>query len=90
MWQLLCVTFSTSRKAVRPSRRSDEHIPASKPASGRPGGGGVPKKPSVPSARGAKVIESRGRGAPGQKKGVAPGNARRSAPGREKVWCVCY
>ena len=52
----------------------------------------MPKKPSVPSARGAKVIDSRGRGgvgAPGVKKGV-PGNARKSAPGREKVFRISH
>lgn len=85
---VLTIFSSRPSKGVRPTRRSEENLPPSKPAAPRPLGG-VPKKLSAPPSRGGKVIDSRNRGggaAPGARKGV-PG--RKPVGGKEKVCVLC-
>lgn len=69
-------------KGVRPTRRSEEHLPPSKPVAPRPLGG-VAKKSSVPQSRGGKVIDSRNR--VGGVGGAAAPGARKGMPGKKAV-----
>ena len=84
------ISFSRPSKGVRPSRRSDEHLPFSKAAGNPKPLGGAGAKKSAVSARGGKVIDSRNRqggvgGVGGGRKGI-PSAARKTVPGKEKVF----
>lgn len=92
---------SRPSKGVRPVRRSDEHLPFSKPGGSRPVGGGVKRgggggggiQRGGAGAGAGRVIDSRGRGGGGGVKrgggggtpSSAAGGPRRTAGKGEKV-----